>query len=866
MRVFTSLTLSLCVSLFFPYGTIKAQCQGVFHDNHVLSSWLSCIPAESPHPNLDAGHWIMLDLGQVYALDTLTIYNYNVENETESGFDSVRIDVAQTLNNWQYVADYSLSEAPGMNNYIGEQLTGFNGIFTRYILVTALTNHSGSCFGLSEIIIGVGPTASCIAYDILTNSSDPTCPGADNGQIEVFPIGANGMTTYQWSGGQTTSSIEGLSPGLYSVTITDQAGCQESTSIQLNEPVTDTTVYDAIPVPDGHYFDMDEIISGGIVAYNGQVAYGTSNSINLSDNFEVVNGGIFTANIEDCIANFRTNFNSFSSSGLPPYIDFLGGGQVKGIQLTTSDESGDQLAKYVIGGQGLIPDDLGVARFLAHTTLGANLEMINQAAAMGVHDWLDWQFTIPHQDFMTAFDTVLTDVYEDPGNGLIGFQYFRMAWWQNMLTGEDYLRDRIAFHLSQLFVVSDKSDLMNLGEGLASYYDMLHDNAFSNFRDILYDVTFHPTMGVYLSHINNPKSDTSLNQYPDENYAREVMQLFTIGLLELELNGFTKKNIYGQDIPTYGNDEVIEFSKIFTGLGFDAPMAEFGSRRFYDMTVPMIMYEDFHEPGPKYLLYGDTIPDGQTGLDDIDDAIENLFYHPNVGPFFCRRMIQYLVTSNPSPEYLLRVVQVFEDNGLGVRGDMKAIIRAIITDPEAISCEYLMNPGYGKLVEPLLRYTQFLRTFDVSSSDSTFYSTGFLFQELTFQAPLGAPSVFNFFSPNYVPSGLPPGPPLKGPEFQILNSYTSLGYYNLLNSLKENNQVLQHETATIQVDLSDELALASTPELLLDRLDLLFTHGTLSQETRDVIIEAMNLLGTDEMKLEMALYLLLTSPDYVVGI
>ncbi len=278
------------------------------------------------------------------------------------------------------------------------------------------------------------------------------------------------------------------------------------------------------------------------------------------------------------------------------------------------------------------------------------------------------------------------------------------------------------------------------------------------------------------------------------------------------------------------------------------------------------MYEDFHEPGPKYLLYGDTIPSGQTGLQDIDDALDNLFYHPNVGPFFCRRMIQYLVTSNPSPEYLYRVVQIFEDNGSGVRGDMQSILRAILTDPEAMACEYAGDPGFGKLVEPLLRYTQFLNSFDVSSSDSTFYSTGFLFQELTFQAPLGATSVFNFFSPNYVPSGLPPGPPLKGPEFQILNSYTSLGYYNLLNSLKENNQVLQHETAVIQVDLSDELALVNTPDLLMDRLDLLFTHGHLSQETRDIIINAINQLGTDELKLEIALYLLLTSPDYVIGI
>ncbi len=865
MRLFTIMILTMLFSLQFCQKKAFAKCSGVGHDAHALSSWITSNETQSPNPLLGSSHWLLLDLGQVYALDQFRIWNYNEADSTSNGFNQFRIDYAITTDNWFIHSSPTLNEAPGTSGYQGEIVADFNALYARYILLTAIDNHGGTCYGLSEIKIDISNLINCDTFDLIASVMPPSCPGTNNGIIDISTVNGSPPFSYLWSDNSSSSLISNLSSGQYSVTVTDQQGCEEGILFNLMDPLIDESQYGAIPISDGHYYDPDDIISDGIVSYNGHVAFSAINSIQLDENFEIIPGGDFSANIEDCLLNNGTY--SYETSSFMPYsnVSHIGAGNIAGVQISASDEANQTKALYAVGGSGLIFDSLGIARFLSHSTLGANVEMITEAEQMGMSAWLDWQCSLPHQDFMTAFNQVLDAVYVDPGNGIIGFPYFRMAWWQNMLTGDDYLRDRIAFHLSQLFVVSDKSDLMNLGEGLASFYDMLHDNAFGNFRDILYDVTFHPAMGLYLSHLNNPMSDTTLNQYPDENYAREVMQLFTIGLLELELDGQLKRNIYGQEIPTYSNNEVIEFAKIFTGLGFDAPMAEFGSRRFYDMKVPMIMYEDFHEPGPKYLLYGDTIPSGLTGLQDIDEAIDNLFYHPNVAPFFCRRMIQYLVTSNPSQAYLLRVVQAFEDNGSGVRGDMKAVIRAILLDPEARDCSFSIIPQYGKLVEPLLRYTQFLKAFDVFSSDSTFYSTGILFQELTFQAPLSSPSVFNFFSPNYVPSGLPPGEILKGPEFQILNSYTSLGYYNLLNTIKENNQVLQHETAIVQVDLSDELALVNDPELLLNRLDLLFTYGNMSAGTKSIITSAINQLNTDTDKLEMALYLLLTSPEYVIG-
>ncbi len=858
---FSIITLFL---IALPHST-RGQCLGEGHDTHKSTSWLSCFPGQNPNPAQGNGHWIQIDLGKTEIIDEIRIWNYNVLGSTNDGFNNFQIEFSLSGDNWNLLTSGTLTEASGTITEAPQIFNGFPNQYARYVLITAHSNHGGTCYGLSEIEIGIQENSICNNYSISAKAYNPGCPESTTGSIQVSTMNGLGPYNYTWGHGTGTSSLENLGSGVYSVTVADANGCQQGLSIELTDPVINTSAYHQIPIPTDQYYNTDPIHSSGIVAFNGQVGYSSESEVELQNEFEIVQGGVFTVSIEDCLGMSTAFLTTIETDTNHHYTNYIGKGQIADVQVLASDEDQESKAFNAVGGSGMSLDSAASSKFLSQATMGSGLEMIGQCQNMGISEWLDWQCGMTRQDFDSTFQMVLDCVYVDPGNGKIAFPYFRMAWWQNMLTGEDYLRDRIAFHLSQLFVVSDLSDLGNFGEGLASYYDMLHRHALGNFRDLLYNVTFHPSMGLYLSHLNNPKADTSLNQHPDENYAREVMQLFSIGLIELLPNGISKKNLYGNEIPTYSNDEVIEFSKVFTGLGFDHPMAIFGSRRFYDFTKPMIMYEQWHEPGPKYLLYGDTIPDGQTGLEDIDDAIDNLFHHPNVGPFFCRRMIQYLVTSNPSPDYLLRVVQTFEDNGLGVRGDMKSVIRAILTDPEARDCSYLESPGAGKLTEPMLRYLQLLRAFDVFSSDSTFYSTGGLFQQLTFQAPLGAPSVFNFFSPDYVPSGLPDGTFLRGPEFQILNSYTALGNYNIINSVKENNQVLQHETATIQLDLDDELILAQNPEALINRFDLLFTHGQLTQASKDIIVNAMNQLVSDEDKLEIALYLFMTSPEYVIG-
>src|SRR5262245_21228024 len=312
------------------------------------------------------------------------------------------------------------------------------------------------------------------------------------------------------------------------------------------------------------------------------------------------------------------------------------------------------------------------SRFLAQATLGADYQEIQRTARTTPKLWLQDQFARPigyHQPFLDArLRAGLT----------VGSDERRFAWWEQVMEGPDPLRQRVALALSEIFVISDQNDSVSSNPiGAANYYDMLPRNAFGNYKTLLRDVSLHPMMGAYLSHLRNNRSDPSVGRYPDENYAREVMQLFSIGLFQLRANGTFLRDGQGRPIPTYDNDDITELAKIFTGLAFDG-----ADRDFYqgeeNWTRPMRMYDEHHEPGAKHLIRGKNVPAGQTGMADIDAAIDNLFRHPNVGPFFARRMIQRLVTSNPSPAYVGRVAAAFANNGRGVRGDMKAVITAVL--------------------------------------------------------------------------------------------------------------------------------------------------------------------------------------------
>ncbi len=580
--------------------------------------------------------------------------------------------------------------------------------------------------------------------------------------------------------------------------------------------------------------------------------------------------------------------------GAQVFTNHIGAGNSSGIKVTTSHDYqalwNDRIAsgEQTINGAGLDAARMDAARFLAQATFGADEHLIEEVAGMDFSDWIDDQFEIAPgyllPEMINAYHLAL-QIFTDNGGLLANYperpewQHFDYAWWQVNLTSDDLLRQRIAYSLSQILVISVESSLFDKGEALADYYDMLLDHSFGNYRDLLLAVTLHPAMGVYLSHLNNSKAIPERNIHPDENYAREIMQLFSIGLFELNQDGSRKKDGNGAYIPTYNNNDIKELAKVFTGLGAggsisktDQNKAEFNmDQNMVDFTRQMKMYEDYHETSQKNLLNGYVIPAGQSGMTDVEQAVNHLFHHPNTGPFVCRQLIQRLVKSNPSPAYISRIAGVFNDNGVGVRGDMKSVIKAILQDPEARNCEWVSHPDQGRLREPITRYTQFAKSVGFENQLDLYWNTGSNFMENTGQHPLHSYTVFNFYLPDFQPNGPIAQKNLVGPEYQIHNTKTSIGYANAVNNWTFNDELLftfEANSFSTRPAFKNLLPYSRDPDELINKLDILLTHGQMSDETRDIIRDAVkgfspNSLG-DLQRLKLALYLVMISPDYCV--
>ncbi len=578
------------------------------------------------------------------------------------------------------------------------------------------------------------------------------------------------------------------------------------------------------------------------------------------------------------------------------YEDYIGAGHSEGITVTTSNNHSywgwDEVAagENTINGNGMDARLMETSRFLIQAGFGADLDYINDVAEMDFEDWIDDQFEKP----LPVMTDTLADIFErsrqmfiDGGGDSLDYegpyiQHLTYAWWQLNMPNEDLLRQRVALALSEILVVSFRDVLSDFPVGLANYYDIMIRNSFGNYEDLLFEVATHPAMGVYLSHYNNPKAIPEQNIHPDENFAREIMQLFSIGLYELNQDGTRKTDTEGNDIPTYDNADIKEFAKIFTGLGpgalienpwIDDP--EFGIEKWLcDMTVPMAMYDEWHEQGEKFLLNDFVIPDGQTGMEDVEMTIHHLFMHDNVGPFIARRLIQAMVKSNPTPDYISRVAAVFNSNEEGIRGDMKSVVKAILLDEEARDCDWVLNPDQGKLREPMQRYFHFCRAMDKISTYGIYWNIGWEFFQQTGQAPLGSPGVFNFFLPDYQPSGPIAEQELFAPEFQIHNSQSSIGYVNIVDDwvwwgvLMDTWETLG---TPVFLDKSKLIPLAKDPQVLVNKLDVLLTHGMLTDETREIIETALEAMTHDnlwsyylEYRVNMALYLIMISPDYAI--
>ena len=539
------------------------------------------------------------------------------------------------------------------------------------------------------------------------------------------------------------------------------------------------------------------------------------------------------------------------------------------------------------------PDD--AARFLEQATFGATDGDIHHLSMIGYQAWLNEQFAIPETPQVPLVQQELMLNNPPCAGGDVKCnaalflqnssdeQFVQNAFWQQAITGNDELRQRVRYALAEMLVVSsnNSSGVQSFPRGEANYWDVLGADAFGNFRTILQDVTLNPEMGIFLSMLGNDKGNATTD--PDENYAREVMQLFTIGLYQLNDDGTQKLDGSGQPIATYSNTDVMGLAKVFTGFSWNIPgdtsdagwsnCCAYVGPGYGEDLLPMTSYPDHHSTDEKDFL-GVTIAAGSSDPDgDLKTALDTIFNHPNVPAFVSKQLIQHLVTSNPSPAYVGRVAAVFKDDGTGVRGNMKAVITAILLDPEARdTATYSGNPQYGKVREALLRYTEWARaftaqsrtgSFDIESTEDPIYGLG--------EMPLRSPTVFWWFSPGYVPPGTSlAAANLTAPEMQMTNVSTVVGYINYMQSAIGADA---GSGPDLFASYGTEMALAATPDQLVDRLNLLLMAGEMSGTLQSQIVgavEAIPIPSGDQnainaalaSRVRTAIYLTMASPDF----
>lgn len=543
---------------------------------------------------------------------------------------------------------------------------------------------------------------------------------------------------------------------------------------------------------------------------------------------------------------------------------------------------------------------LDVTRFLTQATFGPAesdiLALVESDA--NFEAWVDAQMALPLRNTREQLDARMRLVGLTPSDET-NFD-FEVVWrkqmflsdvlWENFVRGDDQLRQRVAFALSQIFVISELSDaLYNDTRGIANYHDIMAEHAFGNYRDLLEAVTTNPMMGEYLSMVRNEKADASRNIRPDENYAREMMQLFTIGLVELNNDGTPKLDADGNTIPTYNQDIIKAFASVFTGWIYgNANNWWFQWPNATSDIVPMKPIEDFHETASKTLLNGEVTPADQTAQQDLTQALDNVFAHTNVAPFVSRQLIQRLVTSNPSPEFVARVSAVFNDNGNGVKGDLAAVVKAILLDPEARRSDTFADNTFGKLKEPVLKVTALMRAFDVYS-DTPLNEDGsvrvdtlrFLWPSIDMgQRLYGSPSVFNFFRPDFHPANTFEDESVVAPELQILNekNITAISnwggnmVFNAYDFLYEDCQEREdHNSAVgcLRADFDDEVAIARQSQELLDHISVLMLNGQMSDAMRETLFEHIEPYDSSSAQERLyrvaeAVYLTWLSPEFAV--
>lgn len=485
------------------------------------------------------------------------------------------------------------------------------------------------------------------------------------------------------------------------------------------------------------------------------------------------------------------------------------------------------------------------ARFLTQASFGPTPLSVEYVKAVGLNAWLSDQTAIAPTDSHLAYlDARLTQLRATNPGATLNATHFYESFWAEAAGATDQLRQRVKFALSEIFVISLADAAIEV-RGAASYYDMLGANAFGNYRTLLEQVSLHPMMGVYLTHVANQKADAATGRRPDENYAREVLQLMSIGVSQLNTDGTVKTDGTGAPIPSYTATDIAELAKVFTGLSWYHPTPTantFLGRGTKDPAAnirPMIAYPAYHSTEQKAFL-GTTIATGSTdAMADLRIALDAIFNHPNVPPFIAKLLIQRLVTSNPTPAYVARVAAAFAGQNGSARGDLGVTVRAVLTDVEARDyAAALASPSFGKLREPMVRLANWMRAFSAVSVSGNWLVGSTSAQTSLGQSPLTSPSVFNFYRPGYSPPNTRAGAAgMVAPEFQVVDEVSVVGFLNTMQTAINGGIGTGSD---VRAGYFAEIAVAGDAAALVERMNLLLVAGRMSPTLRGKIVDAVN--------------------------
>jgi uncharacterized protein (DUF1800 family) len=704
----------------------------------------------------------------------------------------------------------------------------------------------------------LGGCASSTGGGATTTNTQPQVTISGSGQVRIGATAQFSATVTNESNTAVTWQVNGVTGGLASAGTISTAGLYTPpASIPATNPVTITAISVAAPSVIGA---ANETIWNPLPAITTAVV---SQNYGATSGILTVDGSGFVIGSQIQAAGAAVPTTLVSSTVLQAAVPVGTGVTTVSVAVVNPSPGG---ATSPVASASVQASLQSVARLLDQATFGPTLADIQTVQAEGLPAYLNAQFATP--------TTIEPDIAATPptlcATNTVPCQ--QAEWWQVALTGPDQLRQRVALALSEMFVISTNS--VN-ARAVTTYQNMLANDAFGNFSTIMHDVTLSPGMGLYLNMLNSAKPGVvgGVAQIANENYARENMQLFTTGIDMLNPDGTLQLDSSGNPIPVYTEAQVQAFARAYTGWTYGQPggaaLTKYPNNTA-DYDDPMQPYDAQHDMTAKILLNGTTLPAGQSSVQDLTGALTNIFNHPNVGPFVCRQLIQHLVTSNPSPAYVSRVAAVFANDGTGTRGNMKAVIQAILLDTEARAGD--ANPSFdgGHLREPMLYMTNVMRALGftfVGAGAGTgveYYYTPGNFTSALSEKPYTSGSVFNFFPPNYVI----PATTTNAPEFSLENTASAVLRLTLADNLVYN----RISDFTVDLSATSPLGLmasatgnaATDSANLVNALNNMFTHGQMPAQMQSTIATHVATLTNIPERVRVATYLVITSSYYKV--